>query len=409
VKLAVATYGTDGDTRPFIALCRGLIHAGHEPVLLADRSVLQNLRSYDVPTVALSGDIRRAFDESTVQRVVPSGGGFRQTTRAIAKIANQNAEAWLRTIIEVAETCDVIVASGLAAFAAFSAAEYLGLPSVGAGTIPITPTSAFPSPFAPQTLPRMFNRISHRTVNTLLWRAFRRDINSARACFEMKPRRGVWEGLPMIYGASPSLLPAPADWPDDVRLCGQWTSDNPVWDPPSDLASFLASGEPPIYVGFGSIAGFASREMLDSIVESLSGRRALFYPGWTEIGAELLPANFHVLGNTPHDWLFQRISGAIHHGGSGTSHSAAKAGIPSVVVPFAGDQFFWAQRLRLAGVAQQPLAASELTSEALSRAIDFVDSSTARQYAHRLRERMLQETPIASAISLLEQVIAPAA
>ncbi|WP_369679462.1 glycosyltransferase, partial [Burkholderia ubonensis] len=103
---------------------------------------------------------------------------------------------------------------------------------------------------------------------------------------------------------------------------------------------------PPVYVGFGSMAGFDRASLTDALVTALDGRRALFYPGWSGIDTSALPKHVFVVGDTPHRWLFPRTSMVIHHGGSGTTHSAARAGVPSVVVPFAGDQFFWANRLQ---------------------------------------------------------------
>ncbi len=102
---------------------------------------------------------------------------------------------------------------------AFSAAEYLGVKAIGSGMIPITPTAAFPSPFLPQDwVPRLLNRTSHVLVNKMLWKAFRAKTNAARASFKLPPRGAVWTDVPMVYGISPNLLPAPADWPADVHL-----------------------------------------------------------------------------------------------------------------------------------------------------------------------------------------------
>jgi sterol 3beta-glucosyltransferase len=63
----------------------------------------------------------------------------------------------------------------------------------------------------------------------------------------------------MIYGVSPSLLPTPADWPANARLCGQWLARSPAWTAPPALVNFLAAGEAPIYIGFGSMPGFDKR------------------------------------------------------------------------------------------------------------------------------------------------------
>src|SRR5437763_814049 len=174
MKFIVATYGTEGDARPFAALCRGLMDAGHEARLLADAATLGSAHALGVPTTALAGEIRGTLDrDPALTGVVAKGGGLNDTARALAKIANENAGSWLRTLIEAGEGCDAIIVAGLAAFVGFSAAEYVGAKAIGAGMIPITPTAAFPSPFLPpKWVPRQLNRVSHRFVNAMLWNAF---------------------------------------------------------------------------------------------------------------------------------------------------------------------------------------------------------------------------------------------
>jgi UDP:flavonoid glycosyltransferase YjiC (YdhE family) len=407
MKVIVATYGTEGDARPFAALCRGLMDAGHEARLLADGATLGGAKALGVPTTALAGDIRGALvSRNAVAGVIARGGGFNATARALATIANENVESWVRTIIDAGEGCDVIVAAGLAAFAGFSAAERLGAKSVGAGMIPITPTAAFPSPFLPpRFVPRLFNRASHGFVNAMLWRAFRDQTNAARARFKLPRRKAVWTDLPMLYGVSPGLLPRPADWPANARLCGQWLARSAAWTPPSGLASFLAAGEAPVYIGFGSMTGFDGARLLDALVKAMAGRRALFHPGWSGVDPRALPSNFFAIGDTPHDWLFPRTAAVVHHGGSGTSHSAARAGAPSIVTPFAGDQFFWAERLRLAGVAPPVVDGRRPNAEAFARALAAAAAAPTQKRAKALGERMLTENGVADAVAALERIV----
>lgn len=407
MKFVVATYGTEGDARPFAALCRGLIDSGHEARLLADAATLGSARALGVPATALAGSIRGTLNDSAVAGIVARGGGFNETARVLAKIANENAESWLRTIIETGEGCDAILAAGLAGFVGLSAAEFLGVKGIGAGIIPITPTAAFPSPFLPpRWVPRLLHRASHSFVNAILWRAFRARTNAARATFKLPSRKTVWNGIPMIYGVSPNLLPPPADWPAGVRLCGQWLAPSPAWTPPPALAKFLTAGEAPVYIGFGSMTGFDNLRMLDALIQAMNGRRALFHPGWSGIDPNALPENFLAIGETPHDWLFPRTAAVIHHGGSGTSHSAAGAGVPSIVTPFAGDQFFWAERLRLAGVAPAAVDGRQPNAEAFARALDFAAAAPVRNRARVLRERMRAENGVLDAVATLERIVA---
>lgn len=179
------------------------------------------------------------------------------------------------------------------------------------------------------------------------------------------------------------------------------------WSPPQSLGEFLAAGEPPIYVGFGSMAGFERRSLLREMVAAIAGKRALFYPGWSCVTQADLPGNFLVVGDTPHTWLFPRTVLAIHHGGAGTTHSAARAGIPSVVVPFAGDQSFWADRLRRAGVAPPSVPAKDLRATTLGRAMVLAQDDLTRARAAALGAVMRAEdglrTTVAAITGMLSQ------
>jgi sterol 3beta-glucosyltransferase len=398
MKFVVATYGTEGDVRPFSALCRALMDAGHDARLLADASTLGSAESLGISTSVLAGDIRGTL----------RAGNFNRTVSAIADIANANAEAWLRAIVDAGKDCDAIIVSGLAAFAGFSAAEHLRVKAIGAGLIPITPTAAFPSPFLPPNwVPRCFNRVSHRLVNGLVWRAFRKATNAARVkVCGLANRQAAWHSHPMLYGISPSLVPRPTDWPDNAQACGQWIPSSPGWIPAQSLQDFLAAGDAPLYIGFGSMMGFDTHKTLQEIVAGVAGRRALFYPGWSGVEAAFLPANFLVIGDTPHDWLLPKTSLVIHHGGSGTTHSAARAGVPSVVVPFAGDQFFWADRLRQAGVASGAVNGKDLRAQTLTQAIEFAEAHQVRARARELGDSMSAENGLAHAIVAIERIMA---
>ncbi len=409
MKLVVVTYGTEGDTRPLAALCRALIDAGHEAQLLADGATLGAAAALGVPTKALSGDIRGTLHETqALSELVRRGNRFTDTARALALMANANAESWMQNVVATARGCDAIIASGLAAFVGWSAAEHLGVRSVGAGFIPITPTRAFPSPLLrPGRVPAWLNRASHSFVNEILWRAFRSATNAARASVcGLPPRRHAWKDHPVLYGVSPSLVPRPKDWPAHSDVCGQWVPPAPHWSPPAALSDFLASGEAPVYVGFGSMAGFDRQGLLQAVIAALAGRRALFYPGWSGVTESSLPENFFVVEDTPHSWLFPKTSLVIHHGGSGTTHSAARAGVPSVVVPFAADQFFWAERLRQLGAASKSVKAGDIRASSLARSIAFAESPQARASAAALGARMAGEDGLGEAVSAIEGLMA---
>jgi UDP:flavonoid glycosyltransferase YjiC (YdhE family) len=178
------------------------------------------------------------------------------------------------------------------------------------------------------------------------------------------------------------------------------------WQAPRSLESFLSTGDAPIYVGFGSMVGFDPRALLDAVIAALDGQRALFYPGWSGAQSLNLPTNFRIIGDTPHDWLFPRTSLVIHHGGSGTTHSAARAGVPSVVLPFAADQFFWAEQLRQRGIAPATGNVHNVTAATLSRAILAARTAEMREQASAVGEKMRGENGLAAAVGRVHALMA---
>ena len=239
----------------------------------------------------------------------------------------------------------------------------------------------------------------------VLWLAFRKATNAARAKAGLPPGRNNRSGHPILYGISPTLLPKPADWPDNARMCGQWLCPVREWDAPRSLQDFLSAGDAPIYVGFGSMAGFDQRALLDIVAAAVAGRRTLFYSGWSGTDSLNLPPNFYVVGDTPHDWLFPRTSMVVHHGGSGTSHSAARAGVPSVVLPFAADQFFWADQLRRIGIAPVTTSVQRVTAASLSRAISAAGTSEMRERASLVGAKMRAEDGLANAVETIHALL----
>lgn len=395
MKLLIVTYGTEGDTRPLVALGHALRQAGHEIELLGDASTLGIAQTLGIPARALAGDIRAT---------IAADGAMRDITRNLANLTIAHSSAWLRQAIDAGRGCDAVIVSGLAAFTGLSAAEALRVPAIGAMLIPISPTSSFASPFLPFTPPRLFNRASHTVFGRLSWQLFRKATNRARAQAGLPPRRSLWTDHPMLYGVSPALVPPPDDWPGNAHVCGQWIPPlATTFTPSEDLRAFLDAGDRPVYVGFGSMAGFDNARLIAAVTGALGTRRALFNAGWSGIDATQLPGNVHPVGHVPHDWLLPRCAMAIRHGGSGTTHSACRAGIPSVIVPFAGDQFFWNARLRDAGVMAHALKGASITAQGLGAAVAYADSDRARQHAARLGRQMQDEDGCATAVAWVER------
>jgi len=202
--------------------------------------------------------------------------------------------------------------------------------------------------------------------------------------------------VPYTYMWSPGLIPKPADWGPEIDIAGFVFLDlASSFKPPDTLTHFLDEGEPPLYIGFGSIVVDDPDKFTSLIFEAVekAGVRALVSKGWGGLGdEENTPDNIYMLENTPHDWLFPRCRAVIHHGGAGTTAIGLKCGKPTMIVPFFGDQPFWGSMVSKAGAgAHEAIPYKGLTANALAEGIRQCLTSEANHAAEKLANDIAEE------------------
>jgi UDP:flavonoid glycosyltransferase YjiC (YdhE family) len=232
---------------------------------------------------------------------------------------------------------------------------------------------------------------------------FRGYVNAARS-------------TPTLLGASPAIVPPADDWPPALRQTGYWVDGvgdaerGARGDLGPELEHFLASGPPPVYVGFGSmptpdpvgvardvvgvlrrlgVRGVLSEGLAGLVVPPRSGTG-------TSSGTQVIG-----VGATSHEALFPRCAAVVHHGGAGTTAAVLRAGVPQVVVPHAADQPYWGRRMADLGVAAEPIARKDLTPARLERALELALSARAREAAYRLGEQVRVEDGAGEAARLI--------
>jgi UDP:flavonoid glycosyltransferase YjiC (YdhE family) len=191
-------------------------------------------------------------------------------------------------------------------------------------------------------------------------------------------------------------------------VTGYWFLDPAAdWTPPSALVEFLATGPPPVYVGFGSMGNQSPEETADLVVQALlqAGQRGIILSGWSGLRTAEKPDSVFMLDSAPFSWLFPRVAAVVHHGGAGTMAAGLRAGVPSIVVPFFGDQPYWGQRVVELGVGPQPIPRRRLTAERLAKAIQqAVSDQPMRQRATELGARIRAEDGVGRAVAIVEQI-----
>jgi hypothetical protein len=171
------------------------------------------------------------------------------------------------------------------------------------------------------------------------------------------------------------------------------------------LRDFLAAGEPPIYVGFGSVVAQDPVALTRTIFTALerAGARGIVAEGWAHLGGGALPPNVYLIGDCPHDWLFPRCRAVCHHGGAGTTSAGLRAGLPTIVVPFFGDQFFWGRIVAKAGAGPEPIPIRRLDTESLTAAFDACRRPQIRERASELGAHLRAADGVELAVQSIER------
>ncbi len=403
MRIVLATYGTDGDTRPMLALARGLVDAGHEAVVLADHSGARLASAVGVEFQALAGDVRALMrGGGAVGSTMRTG---RPHPRTMQEIARRHTLDWHRAIDAAAEGADAVVGSSLAVFVALSVAEGRRVPAVMAALQPFAETVEFAPPLSGLVrTPLPLNLPLHRVINTVLWWSARGPLNDARAKVGLPTRAHPWDDVPALLGFSPTLVSPPADWDARSIVTGDWPLSVPDAAVPDGLVDFLGSGDQPVYLGFGSMTGVDTDRLHGALLDGLDGRRAVVVGGWGGV-TRSLPPHVYAVDQVEHNWLFPRCAAVVHHAGAGTSHAAVRWGVPSVPIPHVADQPFWADRLFQLGVASKPLGRHGITGGGFRSALADALRPEVRHRAGELGADLRREDGVARAIAELERIV----
>ncbi len=413
MRIAIQTFGTRGDVQPYLALALGLIARGHQVQLAAPEQFAAMAQERGVPFAPLPGALLALIDTPQGRAAVAGGKGFSAGFRML-----RHVRPLMRGLLDaewaaVAPFRPDLILHHPKSLATPHMAQALGCAALLASPLPVfTPTSAFPTPIAPWASLGPLNRLSHAVADTAAERLFSGTLRSWR---EQTPRLAAGRsatGRPRraaLYAYSAHVLPKPPDWGPEICVSGYWFLDTPGWTMPAELAAFLAQGEPPIYIGFGSMPGLDPQAATALVIEALTrtGSRGLLALGGGALFRPAANPDVHVVADAPHDRLFAHMAAAIHHGGAGTSAAMLRAGIPGAVVPFFGDQPFWARRLQALGVAPKPLDRSRLSVEALAGAMTALREAGLRERAAALGALIRAEDGVAAAIAFIESRMRP--
>lgn len=418
MKITIIALGTRGDVEPYIALGQGLKQAGYFVQLVTHENYQQLVSSQGLAFHPVQGNVQELMETPKVRELLEKGN-FLAISAYTAKESQRLARQWATEGLVACQGTDLLIAGVGGLFIAIALAEMLRLPLLQAYIFPFTPTKEFPAILFPQSLGRFggtFNRLSHHFFRQIMWQSSRVADKLARKQvlgIPAAPVCGPYNSAhlrqnPILYGFSPSLIPKPSDW-CNTHVCGYWFVDTASdWIPPPALTDFIQNGTPPIYVGFGSMSNRNPEATANLVLAALerTKQRAIMLSGWGGLQKDNLPNNVYLIDSIPHAWLFPRVAAVVHHGGAGTTAAGLRAGVPSIVIPFFGDQPFWGQRIADLEVGPQPIPRKRLTVERLSRAIQQATTDLSmRQRATDLGANIQAENGIAKAVEVVRSIL----
>lgn len=416
MKALILTSGSQGDIQPYLALAQTLQARGHDVRVAAPDNFASFAAEHGVPFFGVDDSILALKDTSAGEGMLEG----KANPLKLMKLVKPMMRQMLNDYWASADGFDPdVVIYHPKTLAGYSIAEKLGVPPVLTMPLPMmTPTSAFPVPIAPPLpLGGVYNRITHQMIG-LLSAGYMGIVNGWRKDQLGLPSRGMMnnenvspDGRPTLtlYAYSDQIVPKPADWGANVHVTGYWERQpDTSWQPPTALLDFLNAGPAPVYIGFGSMFGKDSERRGRVILDALeqSGQRAILATGWGGLKVDTPAENVFVVEQAPHEWLFNCVSAVVHHGGAGTTAAGLRAGKPTLICPFMGDQGFWGHRVEALGVGAAPIAQKALTADKLAAALKQITTDNGmRERAETLGLRLRAENGAVRAAEILEREI----
>ena len=417
MRITITAVGTRGDVQPHVALGRGLVDAGHEVKIAVDGLFRDLVQEQSLEFAQIAADPTTAMQDD----ISKLGNNPVKIARWMSKAVEQIGDEYFESYLTANQGADLMVFSSVAAMGGLHIGAYLGLPMIATALQPVVPTTAYPysaGMIFPDWMPFLgaMNRRTHISALRIYYRMFYRLINRSRENVLGLPalpwqfyRNIDLRAYPILHGFSQHVIPFPADYDENQIFTGYWfLEQDRDWQPPEELETFLSAGDPPVYIGFGSMVDKEAESLTDLIVQALeiAEQRAVLLGGWTDLGRADLPESILRIQNVPHSYLFPRVSAVVHHGGAGTTAAGLRAGKPSVVVPFVSDQPFWGWRVEKLGVGPKPIPRLKLTAEKLASAITLaVSDPEIKHRAAELGEKIRAEDGVRNAVRALEAVI----
>lgn len=411
MRVLLTSHGSTGDIYPVIRLGRALVEAGHSVRFATVSLFREEIESAGIVFVYLPPD----WDQSGFAEAMRDLTKAKNALDLIRIIYSESApflDEILSTLRRELETADVFVTSYV--FANLSAlARVLNVPcAVATFAHNVVPSvnyapEGLPRLWAPAFLRRRWNRLLwHLTDRVLCWQinsvvgpAMERHGMGRAKSFALEPA-----DLALVT-VSPGLFQPKRLWSDRFVFTGYLR-----WQSPEDsrlvarLDSFCAGGRVPVLT-FGSVTFDEARKVMTRFMKNWpEGKKIIIQSGWAGLTIERPHHGMMRVERVSHDQLFKYASMVIHHGGAGTTASVLHAGVPQIIIPHIGDQWFFASEVKRLGVGLE--VKRKRWPEELPRAVRLIEENKKMQArASQIAAHLAEEDGPKNAVMALERLV----
>ena len=336
MHITIFVYGSWGDLRPHVVLGMALQAAGHEVQIVAPRVFEEWVRARNLGFYPLTVDVNKFINDMSSRDVFNPIEQIRIFRKEFPPIFTQMG----LDVLEATRDSDVLVTIEFAVSVLMGVMQVNHLKTILINPAPLNPTREFASaalPPSPRWFPfkQWYNRFSYSIVQRVQWSLLGKPRNDLQKNHLGLPKstfkefQTTLDATPALTVVSSHVVQRPADWGEHWQVTGYLFDDDPEWTPPQELTDFLAAGDAPVYIGFGSMpdsqaASHDTNDHRGGAASRVSVR--IILKGWAGLGADDVPKNIHILKYAPHSWLFPKMAAVVHHGGAGTTAAGFRAG-----------------------------------------------------------------------------------
>ncbi len=416
-EIVLTTFGSYGDIHPYMAIAMELKARGHQPVIATSALYREKIEGAGLSFAAIRPDLPppQEQDQGLVERIMEPRSGTRFLLEDLLFPSLRDS---YEDLVNAARNTDLLVTHPIT-FAGPLVARKLELPWISTVLAPMSFVSAYDPP-VPPVWPWLVNLrvLGPGFMRVLL--NFLKKKYSAEPVAKLRRELGIAEyGAPVFDGQhSPQLVlalfsslfaPPQPDWPPQTRTTGfAFYDGRHELEMPAELTQFLDDGSAPIVFTLGSSAVWVAQNFFHESTEAARrlGRRAVLLIGDARnLPREPLPADMIAVNYAPFESLLPRACAMVHHGGVGTTSQGLRAGVPTLIVPFAFDQPDNAAHAARLGTSRTLYRKHYLASR-VTKELDILLSKP--QYAHNARDvgqHIKKENGAARACDLIEKTL----